>query len=96
MFLQYFLHKRIFKGTYQITSSQHSTVPSIRSNQEHSKEPIVDRKIKPNRPNAPTTTIVRGSMIKKVFSDKLSRQLNYKYHVVVRLFCSAKTQCMEN
>ena len=29
-------------------------------------------------------------MIKKVFSDKLSRQLNYKHHVVVRLFCSAK------
>ena len=30
-------------------------------------------------------------MIKKVFSDKLSRQLIYKHHVVVRSFGRAKT-----
>ena len=35
-------------------------------------------------------------MIKKVFGDKLSRQLNYKHHVVVRSFVGAKTQCMED
>ena len=35
-------------------------------------------------------------MIKKVFGVKLSRQLNYKHHVVVRLFGGAKTQCMED
>ena len=74
----------------QITSSQHSTVTSISSNQEHSKEPIRDRKIKTNRPNAPTTTIIGDSMIKKVFGDKLSRQLNCKHHVVVRSFGGLK------
>ena len=51
------------------TSSQHSTVLSISSNQEHSKEPIGDRKLKKNRPHAPTTTIIGDSMIKKVFGD---------------------------
>ena len=56
----------------QIMSSQHSAVPSISSNQEHSREPR-DRKIKTNIPNAPTATIVGDSMIKKVFGDKLSR-----------------------
>ena len=35
-------------------------------------------------------------MIKNVFGDKLSRQLNYKHHVVVRSFGGAKTQCMEH
>ena len=35
-------------------------------------------------------------MIKNVFGDKLSRQLNYKHHVEVRLFGGAKTQCMED
>ena len=35
-------------------------------------------------------------MIKNVFGDKLSRQLNYKHHVVVRSFGGAKTQCMED
>ena len=35
-------------------------------------------------------------MIKKVFGDKLSRQLNCKHHVVVRSFGGAKTQCMED
>ena len=35
-------------------------------------------------------------MIKKVFGEKLSRQLNYKHHVVVQLFGGAKTQCMED
>ena len=35
-------------------------------------------------------------MIKKVFGDKFSRQLNYKHHVVLRLFDGAKTQCMED
>ena len=35
-------------------------------------------------------------MIKKVFGDKLSRQLNYKYQVVVGSFVGAKTQCMED
>ena len=47
------------------------------------KEPIRDRKIKTNRPNAPTTTITGESMIKSVFGDKLSRQLNSKQHAVV-------------
>ena len=44
----------------------------------------------------PTATIIGDSMIKKVFGDKLSRQLNYKHHVVVRSFGGAKTQCMED
>ena len=35
-------------------------------------------------------------MIKKVFGDKLSRQLNYKHHVVAPLFNRAKTQFMED
>ena len=35
-------------------------------------------------------------MIKKVFGDKFSRQLNYKHHVVVRSFGGAKTQCIED
>ena len=35
-------------------------------------------------------------MIKEVFGDKLSRQLNYRHHVVVRSFGGAKTQCMED
>ena len=35
-------------------------------------------------------------MIKRVFGDKLSRQLNSKHHVVVRSFGGAKTQCMED
>ena len=55
----------------QITPSKHSTVPSINSNQAHSKEPIRERKIKTNRPNAPTTTIIGDSMIKKDFGNKL-------------------------
>ena len=80
----------------QITSSQHSTSPNISSNQEHSKEPIRGRKIKTNKPNAPTTTIIGDSVIKKVFDDKLSRQFNYKHHVVLRSFSGAKTQCMEH
>ena len=42
---------------------------SISSNQEHSEEPIRDRKRKTNRPNAPTASIIRDSMIKKVFGD---------------------------
>ena len=63
---------------------------------KHSKEPIRDRKIKTNRPNAPTTTIIGDSMIKKVFGDKLSRQLDNKNHVVVRSFGGAKTKCMED
>ena len=42
----------------QITSSEHLTLSSIGSNPEHSKEPIRDRKIKTNRPNAPTVTIM--------------------------------------
>ena len=67
----------------QIPSSQHSTLLNISSNQEHSKEPISDRKIKTKRPNARATTIIRDSMIKKVFADILLRQLNYKHHVVV-------------
>ena len=79
----------------QITPSKHSTVPSINSNQALSKEPIRDRKIKTDRPNAPTTTIIGDSMIKKVFGDKLSRQLDNKHYVVVRSFGGAKTQCME-
>ena len=49
-----------------------------------------------NRPNAPTTTIIGDSMIKKVFGDKLSRQFNYKYHVVVQSFGGAQTKCMED
>ena len=57
----------------QITPSKHSTVPSINSNQANSTEHIRDRKIKTNRPNAPTTTIIGDSMIKKVFGDKPSR-----------------------
>ena len=67
----------------QIPSSQHSALPNVSSNQEHSKEPIRDRKIKTKRPNARATTITRDSMIKKVFADKLLRQLNYQHHVVV-------------
>ena len=63
---------------------------------KHSKEPIRDRKIKMNRPNAPTTTIIGDSMIKNVFGDKLSRQLDNKHHVVVQSFGAAKTQCMED
>ena len=51
----------------RITSSKHSTVPSINSNQEHLKEPIRDIKIRTNKPNAPTTTIIGDFMIKKVF-----------------------------
>ena len=66
----------------QIMSSQHLAVPSNSSNQEHSREPR-DRKIKTNIPNAPTATIIGDSMIKKVFGDKLSRQLNYKHYIVV-------------
>ena len=77
-------------------SSQHSSLPNISSNQEHSKEPIRDRKIKTNRPNAPTTTIIGDSMIKKDFGNKLSRKLNYKHHVVVRSFGGTKTQCMQD
>ena len=49
-----------------------------------------------NRPNAPTTTIIGDSMIKKGFGDKLSRQPNYKNHVEVQWFGGAKTQCMED
>ena len=40
--------------------------------------------------------MIGDSMIKKVFGDKLSRQLNYKHHVVVRSFGEAKMQCMED
>ena len=72
--------------TDEITPSKDSTVSSINSNQAHSKEPIRDRKIKTNRPNAPTTTIIGDSMIKNVFGDKLSRQLDNKHLVVVRYF----------
>ena len=88
------LQKKSFKD--QNTSLQHSEVTSISSNQKHSKEAIRDRKTKTNRSNAPTTTIIGDSMIKNVFGDKLSRQLNYKHHVVVRSFGGAKTQCMED
>ena len=35
-------------------------------------------------------------MIKNVFGDKLSRQVNSKHHAVVRSFGGAKTQCMED
>ena len=35
-------------------------------------------------------------MIKKVFGEKLSRQLNYKHHVVARSIGGAKTQCIED
>ena len=35
-------------------------------------------------------------MIKKVFGDKLSRQLDNKHHVVGRWFGGSKTQCMED
>ena len=80
----------------QIAPSKHLTVTSINSNEAHSKEPIRDRKIKTNRPNAPTTTIIGDFMIKKVFGGKLSRQLDNKHHVVVRSFGGAKTQCMED
>ena len=55
-----------------------------------------DRKIKTNIPNAPTTTIIGDSMIKNVFGDKLSRQLNYKHRVGVRSSDEAKTQYVED
>ena len=35
-------------------------------------------------------------MVKKVFGNKLSRQLDNKHHVVVRSSGGAKTQCMED
>ena len=35
-------------------------------------------------------------MLKKYFGEKISRQLNYKRHVVLRSFGGAKTQCMED
>ena len=82
--------------TDQITPSKHSTVLNINSNQALSKEPIRDRKIKTNRSNAPTTTIIGDSMIKKVFGNKLSRELDNKHHIVVQSFGGAKTQCMED
>ena len=40
--------------------------------------------------------MIGDSMIKKVFGDKLSRQLENKHQVVVRSFGGAKTQCMED
>ena len=83
-------------ATDQITLSKHSTVLNINSNQALSKEPIRDRKIKTNRSNAPTTTIIGDSMIKKVFGNKLSRELDNKHHIVVQSFGGAKTQCMED
>ena len=82
--------------TDQITPSKHSTVLNINSNQALSKEPIRDRKMKTNRSNAPTTTIIEDSMIKKVFGNKLSRELDNKHHIVVQSFGGAKTQCMED
>ena len=51
----------------QIRSSQHSPLPNINSNQEHSKEPIRDKKIRTNRTNAPISTIIGDTMIKKKF-----------------------------
>ena len=76
---------------HEITSSKHSTVASINSNQEQLKEPMRDSKIKTNRTNAPITTIIGDSMIKKVFGDKLSKQLNNKHVVAVRSSGGAKT-----
>ena len=35
-------------------------------------------------------------MVRKVFGDKLSHSLNNNYHVVVRSFGGAKTQCIED
>ena len=64
-------------------SSQHLTLPSISSNQKHSREPIRGKKIKTNKANAPTTTVIGYSIMKIVFGEKLSRQLNYKHHVVI-------------
>ena len=77
-----------------LTTSKGST--DISQSKERSKEPIRGRKIKTNRPNAPTTTIIGDSMIKKDFGNKLSRKLNYKHHVVVRSFGGTKTQCMQD
>ena len=51
----------------QTTSSQHTTLLNISSNQKHSKGPIRGRKNKTNRPNIPTTTIIGDSVIKKVW-----------------------------
>ena len=64
----------------QITSSQYLTEPSINSNQKNLLE--TEKLSRTDRPNAPTTTIIGDSTIKKVFGDKLSRQLNYKYHML--------------
>ena len=49
---------------HEITSSKHSTVASINSNQEQLKEPMRDSKIKTNKTNAPITTIIGDSMKK--------------------------------
>ena len=65
---------------HNVTSSNKSTnskgSTNISYTKERSKEPVRDRKTKTNRPNALTTTITGDSVIKKVFGDKSSRQLN--------------------
>ena len=55
-----------------------------------------DRKSKSNINVAPISTIIRDSMLQKVFGDKLPNSLSNNHHVVVRSFGGAKTQCMED
>ena len=63
------------------------------------KEPVRVTEVergKTGRTNASTFTIAGDSMVRKVFHDKLSKSLNSKYHVVLRLFGGAKPQSVKN
>ena len=55
-----------------------------------------DRKSNSNNNMAPVTTIIRDSVVRKVFGDKLSNSLNNNHHVIVRSVAGAKTQCIED
>ena len=55
-----------------------------------------DRKSKSNINVAPITTIIRDSIVQRVFGNKLPNSLSNNHHVVVRSFGGAKTQCMED
>ena len=55
-----------------------------------------DRKSKSNINMAPVITIIRDSVVRKVFGDKLLNSLNNNNQVVFRSFGGAKTQCMED
>lgn len=83
-------------------ASSNSSTNSKKSNdyisaKEQSKEPVTDTEVefsKTGRTDTPKTIMV-DSMIRKVFGNKLSRSPS-KYHLVVRSFGGAKTQCMKD